>query len=225
MTLGERLINGVIRLGLRLSCRLDVSELSRVPAEGPAILISNHTTQVEGPLFYIFLRPRRTIALGKKELWKNPVTRMAVKAWGVIPVDRGGVDMGTIRACFGVLDRGDFLCLAPEGHRSPDGALRRALPGATFFAARRGVPIYPMAQWGLRDLGRNLRRFRRTPVHIRVGEPFTVESEGRLGPEDRQAMADEMMYRIARLLPEEFRGAYADLSRMTGRFLRPGNEG
>ncbi len=223
MTLRAGLINTLIRLIFRLTCRLDIRDLRKIPKQGPAILITNHTSNLEGPLLYVFLRPRQTIALGKRELWEKPLTRTIMDAWNVIPIERGGMDMKALRACFGVLENGDFLCIAPEGTRSKTGKLKRGQPGTTFFASRQGVPIYPMAQWGVRDLGRHIRRLRPTRVHIRVGEPFLVgmPDGGKPGPEDRQAMADEMMYRIAALLPEEWRGEYADADRATSRYLRP----
>jgi len=67
---------------------------------------------------------------------------------------------------------------------------------------------------------KNLKRFKRTDFHIRVGEPFKVETQGvKVTSEIRQQIVDEMMYEIAKLLPEEYRGAYADLSKATGKFL------
>ena len=223
MTFRELWVNTIVSLFFRLTCTVRIEGADKVPAGGPAILISNHTTFFEGPLYYVKLRPRRTIALAKKELWNRPFTRAAMTAWRSIPVDRGGMDMTAIRRCFGVLDDGNFLCIAPEGTRSSTGALKKAMPGTTFFASRQGVPIYPMVQWGLRDLSWNIRRFRRTKVHIRVGDPFLVEKAGggKLTADDRRRMADEMMYRLADLLPENLRGAYADENARTSDFTRP----
>jgi len=221
MRLRERLVNFAVAMFFRISCRWDIRGVEKVPAEGPAILISNHTSFFEGPFFYILLRPRRTIALAKTELWDRAVTRTFMTAWRAIPVDREGMDITAIRRCFGVLDDGDFLCIAPEGTRSPDGALQVAQPGTTFFASREGVPIVPMVQWGLQDLPSRLKRLRRTDVHIRIGDPFVVAKPGggRLSADDRRRMADEMMARLAVLLPEDLRGAYADASSWTSDFV------
>ena len=35
----------------------------------------------------------------------------------------------------------------------------------------------------------------------------------------RQEMADEIMYQLAALLPEQYRGEYTDLSQMTTQYL------
>jgi ABC-type uncharacterized transport system ATPase subunit len=54
-----------------------------------------------------------------------------------------------------------------------------------------------------------------------VGKPFYVEkkTEGRITSDDRQKMADEMMYQIAAYLPEELRGYYSDLSKATTDYI------
>ena len=77
----------------------------------------------------------------------------------------------------------------------------------------------PVAHWGerLRD---GLRHFRRAACTLRVGEAFRLDSRGeRLTKEIRQEMSDEMMYRLAALLPERLRGEYADLTKATTRWL------
>lgn len=222
MTFKERIVNAIVAGFFRVTIKLEVEGLDNVPAEGPGIVIANHTSFFEGPLFYIVFRPRRTIALAKKELWDSFFTRAAMTAWKSVPVDRGGMDMKAIRGCFNVLDEGNFLCIAPEGTRSKDGALKRAMPGTTFFASRKGVPCYPLVVWGIRDMGGNLKKLRRTKVHISIGKPFLVEKEGggKLSSDDRRQMADEMMFRLAELLPEEFRGAYSDPSEQTSAFVK-----
>lgn len=221
MTIKEHLVNFVVSTAFRLTCKVEVRGVEKVPLTGPAILITNHTTFYEGPLFYIELRPRKTRALAKKELWDHYFTRMAMEAWESVKVDRGGMDMKAIRGCFSVLDDGNFLCIAPEGTRSKNGALKKAMPGTTFFASRKGVPVYPFVQWGLLSLPENFKKFRRTPVTIVFGDPFLIEKPGggKLSSDDREKMADEMMYRLAELLPEELRGYYSDPTGKTSEYI------
>ena len=80
--------------------------------------------------------------------------------------------------------------------------------------------LLPVAHWGGEKLITNFKRFRRTDFHIRVGEPFRLKTEGlRITREIRQEIVDQMMYKLAELLPEEYRGAYADLENATGKYL------
>ena len=149
MKFKEWLVNGVVSAFFRLTCRLHCDDLDRLPKKGPAIIISNHTSVYEGPLYYVQLRPRRTVALAKKELWDHWATRMAMTAWDSIPVDRQGVDIKAIRRCMGVLDQGNFLCIAPEGHRSKDGSLLRGRPGTTFLQLKLVFQCIPWFIGGL----------------------------------------------------------------------------
>ncbi len=213
MGLRAAAINGGIGFLFRLLCDVDDRELKTIPASGPAVLIANHTSNLEAPLLYVRLRPRATIGLGKAELWKFGITRMMMKAWGAIPVKRGRLDRAALTRSSGVLERGDFLCLAPEGRRSRDGTLQRGLPGAIWFAAESGVPIYPIAQWGCRGLLGRLLRFQRPQVAIRVGRPFRVKASP--ARTELQAVTDEMMAQLAALMPESMRGYYSNIDPTT----------
>lgn len=188
---------------------------------GPGILLSNHVTNLEGPLFYVFLRPRKATALGKIELWHNPVTRFFMNTWKIIPLHRGSVDADAMRRTFGALEQGYFVGIAAEGTRSKTGELQRGLPGATLLATRADAPVIPIAHWGMHEMGKHLKRFRRPPAKVRVGRPFYLRKSGggTIGRSERAKMVDEMMYQLAVLLPPEYRGAYADLDHMTTDFI------
>ena len=61
----------------------------------------------------------------------------------------------------------------------------------------------------------HLRRLRRVPVVIQAGEPFTLPPiEGQDRDAALQAYTDEIMCRIAALLPPQYRGVYADHPRL-----------
>jgi 1-acyl-sn-glycerol-3-phosphate acyltransferase len=208
----ERIVNALVRTLLRLLCRLDIDDLKRLPRKGPAFLMANHTTNIEGPAYYVFIQPRPATAIGKRELWKHWYTRFFMRLWEIIPVARGKVDRKALRAAVRALDEGKFLGIAPEGTRSKSGALRHAQPGVALLATMRPVPIYPIAHWGLLNLERNIKRLRRTRVSFRVGRAFVVRL-----PDGEKAEAsglrqitDEMMRELARVLPPRYRGVYAD---------------
>ncbi|MFP4643239.1 MAG: lysophospholipid acyltransferase family protein [Spirochaetales bacterium] len=221
MKVRERIVNATIKTLFRLLFRLDAHQLQHVPKQGPGILLSNHVTNLEGPLFYVFLRPRKATALGKIELWQNPVTRFFMNTWDIIPLHRGSVDAEAMRRTFRALDQGYFVGIAAEGTRSKTGELQRGRPGATLVATRADVPVVPIAQWGLHNMGGYLKRFRRPPATVRVGRPFYLRKPGggTIGRSERAQMVDEMMYQLAVLLPPAYRGAYADLDRMTTEYI------
>jgi 1-acyl-sn-glycerol-3-phosphate acyltransferase len=214
------LINFIIRVYTRIVCRIDAPDFQKVPMQGPLIVISNHTGQIEVPLIFAHLQPRKMTGWAKVEAWDNKFLNWVFGVWGMIPVRRGEADMRALKSAIRALEQGRIFGIAPEGTRNHNGILIRAQPGAVTLALHTGVPVLPVAHWGGEKLMKNLKHFKRTDFHIRVGKPFKVDAHGiKVTSEIRQQIVDEMMYEIAKLLPEEYRGAYSDISQATGKFL------
>ncbi len=108
-----------------------------------------------------------------------------------------------------ILKRGEVLGLAPEGTRSTSGALQIGKPGVAFIAAHAGVPIVPLGITGTQNM-KELLRFRRMRVSITYVEPFYLSPEGRMSSDELAAATELIMVRIAKLLPPEYRGVYAE---------------
>jgi 1-acyl-sn-glycerol-3-phosphate acyltransferase len=215
------LINFIIRVWTRITCRIDADDLKKVPQQGPLIAIANHTGQIEVPLIFAHLQPRPVTGWAKVEAWDNKFLNWVFDVWGLIPVRRGEADMKALKDALKALEQGKILGIAPEGTRNKTGRLIRALPGTVMVALHSGAPIIPVAHWGGEDYLKNLKRLRRTDFHVRVGQPFIINTEGvKVTGEVRQQIVDEMMYRLARLLPEEYRGEYSDLTQAHDKFLR-----
>jgi 1-acyl-sn-glycerol-3-phosphate acyltransferase len=214
-------INTVIRLGTDILCRIDKHEFTKVPPRGPLILVTNHISSLEVPLLFVHLQPRRMIGLAKIETWDSKFMGWLFDLWDAIPVRRGEADLDAIRACLESLKAGDILAIAPEGTRSYDGRLLHAQPGIVLIALHSGAPILPMAHWGGEDFDSNLKRLKRTDFHMRVGRMFYLDGKGeRVNGKTRQAMADEIMSQIAVLMPEEYRGEYANCDPPPQNFIR-----
>lgn len=211
----------VMKAGLGLLCRIDAPDIKRLPPRGPLILYSNHTGAVEVPLLYGLIYPRPATAWAKIESWDTPFLNWLFSLWKIIPVRRGEVDMGALRRALAALQEGYIFGLAPEGTRSKTGKLIRARAGAVTLATLSGAPLWPVAHWGGENFSANLRRFKRTDLHVRVGEPFQIDTHGaRVTGEQRQQIVDEMMLRLAALMPPEYRGEYAERGTKE-EFLRP----
>jgi 1-acyl-sn-glycerol-3-phosphate acyltransferase len=149
----------------------------------------------------------------KMEAWDNAFLNWLFNLWGIIPVRRGEGDTSALRKAIKALEEGFIFGIAPEGTRNKTGKLKRALPGAVMLAIHSGAPIIPMAHWGGESFLRNLMRFKRTDFHIRVGEPFHLNLAGvKVTREARQQIADEMMMRLAELLPPDYRGFYENVT-------------
>lgn len=210
----------LIRIWIRLTCRVDTTVLQKVPTNGPLIAITNHTGQIEVPIMFAYLQPRKITAWAKAEAFDNLFLKIIFGIWNVIPVRRGEADIQSLKTAVKMIKEGYIFGIAPEGTRNKTGKLLRAQPGTVLLALHSGAPILPIAHWGGENYLKNLKRFKRTDFHIRVGEPFKLQVEGlKVTGEIRQQIADEMMYEIAKMLPEEYRGEYSDLSKATRQFI------
>ena len=199
----------LVKFGTEILCRIDAPDIQKMPQKGPLIVISNHTGQLEVAVFFGQLATRPITGWAKMESWDNAFLSWLFNLWGLIPVRRGEADMSALRKAIKALDDGYIFGIAPEGTRNKTGRLKRAHPGAVMLAVHSGATILPLVHWGGEKFIRNLARLKRTDFYIRVGDPFKLELEGvKMTREIRQQIADEMMLHIAKLMPQEYRGAY-----------------
>lgn len=213
-------VNTMVKLSTGIMCRIDAPDLDKVPKHGPLIVYSNHTGQIEVPLMYSHLQPRPLTGIAKVETWDGWFLRWVFDLWEAIPIRRGEADLEAMRKSLKVLEKGHILAIAPEGTRNKTGVLIKAQPGTVTLALRSGAPLLPIVHWGGENFSKNINRLKRTDFHIRVGTPFKLNvGRERVTREMRQQMVDEMMYRLAILLPESYRGAYADLDNATDIYL------
>ena len=178
------------------------------------IAFTNHIGSVEVPLIYAHLQPRKVTAMAKAEAWESRFFAWLFDLWRLVPVRRGEADLDAIRKTIRIINEGYIFGITPEGTRNRDGKLNKGHPGIVPIALKTGVPLIPLAHWGVEDFPENIKKLRRTDFHVRVGKPFVLDAGGkRVNSEMRQAMVDEMMIELARLLPEAYRGEYADVDR------------
>jgi 1-acyl-sn-glycerol-3-phosphate acyltransferase len=110
--------------------------------------------------------------------------------------------------------------MAPEGTRNKTGRLLRAHPGIVTLAIHSGAPLIPLAHWGGENFKSNLKKLKRTDFHTRVGNSFVIRTNGKkIDKNSRQVIVDEMMYQLATLLPEDYRGEYTDLTNASTNYL------
>ena len=138
--------------------------------------------------------------------------------YGAFPVRRFSADMGALRAARGLLRDGFVVAMFPEGTRSKDRMLHPALPGAAMVALLSDAPVVPVAIWGTEDIHIPSVFWgwafgRRPRLHVRFGEPFHLATGG-ADARRAEECTDQIMRRIASMLPEGYRGAYG-----------PGSEG
>ncbi|HEY9309161.1 MAG TPA: lysophospholipid acyltransferase family protein [Microbacterium sp.] len=189
-----------------------------VPAEGAAILASNHLSFIDS-VFLPLMIDRPMAFLAKSDYFtgkglKGWATRMFMKGTGQIPIDRTGgkASEASLNTGLQVLGRGDLLGIYPEGTRSPDGKLYRGRTGIARMALEAHVPVVPVLMVDtdtMMPIGTTIPRIVR--VGIVVGEPLDFSRfAGMEG--DRyilRSITDEIMVALQRLGEQEYEDVYA----------------
>ncbi|NLG74368.1 MAG: 1-acyl-sn-glycerol-3-phosphate acyltransferase [Chloroflexi bacterium] len=207
----------LIHLLFRLIARVRIVGMDRVPPSGAYIIAANHVGRLDAALVYHILNRRDVVMMVAEKYRKYAVFRWFVRQLDAVWIDRFQADYGALRTVLQRLKQGAVLVMAPEGTRSKSGKLIQARPGAGFLAAKAGVPILPVALIGTADseVVANLKKLKKIDIEVRVGEPFHVALEkGTDRDAALQAATDEIMCRIAALLPQSERGYYANHPRL-----------
>ncbi len=188
-----------------------------VPPDGQACLLAtNHMSRLDLPLIYV--TPGRTDITGlvTTKYQRYPFFRWIVESAECIWLDRDIADFGAVRLAVEVLKtRGAALGIAPEGTRSSSGKLIEAKFGVALVAEKARVPVVPVAIAGTESASQKLFVLGRPKVTLSYGQPFLLPP---IDPRDRQGSlrrnTDEIMCRIAALLPEKYHGFYAGHPRL-----------
>lgn len=102
-----------------------------------AIVVSNHPSLLDAVFLMSFMR--RTRAVVKAGIWKNPFMRGAALAADYIP---NSADPGKLMTdCAEALKGGANLLIFPEGSRTPEGQTRRYQKGFAHVALLAGAPV------------------------------------------------------------------------------------
>jgi cytidylate kinase len=193
--------------------KLRVEGLEHVPSQGAALIASNHASWFDIPLLS-FRIPRVTHYMAKIELFTYFFIGWLVRNLGAFPVRRNEGDRESLKNALRILKSGELVNIYPEGHRSKDGKLQRGLAGVALIALMADVPVIPTAIANSHAvLHREGYGLRRPTVTLHYGEPFKLAKSGaKHTKEDVERGIEEIMTRIALLLPPEQRGYYAEVA-------------
>lgn len=181
-----------------------------IPKEGGIIVATNHLSRIDAPLLLVNPGRPDVSALATTKYQRYPFFKWILDSAGTVWIDRERADFSAMRAGLEFLKKGGALGIAPEGTRSQVGALLEGKPGTVLLADKARVPIVPVGISGSEVMMHNLRHLRRSDITLHFGKPFY------LPPMDRNDRAgwlkcctDDIMCRIAVLLPPAYHGFYA----------------
>lgn len=182
-----------------IMCRARVSGAEWLEqVKGPALLISNHVTDVDAALILSVLparwRMRLAIAMSGEYLrdWRyppatlNPLARLKARVtyvlaavlFNVFSLPRQSGFRQSFAYAGEAMDHGYSVLVFPEGTETKDGRLQPFRAGIGLLASEVNVPVIPIKLRGLFELKRKRQFFVRPGrVSVTFGEPITFAQE------------------------------------------------
>lgn len=189
--------------------------LENVPEDGRLIVVTNHMSRIDIPVLFVNpVRPEITALVADKYV-NFPGLNWIIKTAGAVYLDRERADFGAFREAQTMIKNGIAMGIAPEGTRSRTGQLLEGKPGTILLALRTGAKIVPVGLSGTDTAFRRLFTFRKPKITVRFGPSFEIKD---LPRENREAamkeITDDILCRIAVLLPPRYWGFYRDHPRL-----------
>ena len=201
-----------IRTLFHILGRVKVSGRENIPFGKPYVIAMNHISIFDPPLVITFW-PEQPEVIGAADVFEKKGQGALLSMYGVIPVHRGDYDRILLEKVLAILKAGRPLAIAPEGGRSHEPAMRRAMPGIGYIVEHAQVPVVPVGLVGTTDdFWQRAKRGEKPNLEMRIGKPIHFPAMIQKGAQRRAARqhnADLVMRHIAGLLPEEYHGVYA----------------
>jgi 1-acyl-sn-glycerol-3-phosphate acyltransferase len=203
----------VFRGIFRALARVKIIGKENIPYGKPYVVAMNHVSIFDPPLVAAFW-PEQLEIIGAIDVFSKPGQGQLLKLYGVIPVHRGDYDRPLLTKIISMIKSGMPLLIAPEGARSHQPGMHRAKPGIAYIVEKTNAPVLPVGLVGTtEDFWQRARRGQKPSLEMRIGKPITLPPVTARGIEkhaERQKNADLVMSYLAGLLPEEYRGVYAE---------------
>jgi len=191
-----------------LLCRYRVEGRGHIPRQGPVLVVANHLVWYD-PALMAVLFPRRLWFMAKVETFRWPVIGWGARLTGQIPVRRGASDRAALEMALDYLRQGRAVLIFPEGTVARQGHLLAAHTGAAMLALRAGVPVLPVAHTGTRRIFVD-RSVWWPRVEVRIGEPYMPQVPAGVAHKVAlKIVTEDLMRRVAVMIPPEERGGYA----------------
>lgn len=173
----ERITRGWSRWWLTLTATRLTVQGTVADTDRPYVVISNHSSWLDIMANFIAV-PLPLRFLSKKELFRVPVMGRAMRALGMVEIDRAraasmhdAINEGVRR----VAGRGESVMVYPEGTRTRNGEMQPFKRGAFFMAVDNHLPILPVTISGSYDAWPAGKIPRGGHIVVEIGDPLPTE--------------------------------------------------
>jgi 1-acyl-sn-glycerol-3-phosphate acyltransferase len=159
-----RVMTGLLRGFILRYFKLEPVNVGVVPAQGPAIILANHSTLFDPIWVYAMLR-RPVYFAATEDLFRTKALGNIIRMFGAFPKRKAASDIAALRTIFGIAEKGGLVGVFPEGVRSWDGTNQPLFAGIAKLIRKLRVPVYVCRLEGAYLVyPRWARRWRRMPV-------------------------------------------------------------
>jgi 1-acyl-sn-glycerol-3-phosphate acyltransferase len=183
---------------------VEITGRERLSKKGPLILAGNHAAVLEAVMMAAY-SPGLVEFIGNGDIPFDPKYDLIVKAYGLIPVNRGNLDRKGLNTAVSVLQQGGIIGIFPEGGIWDAGQMQAQI-GAAWLSNRAQAPILPIGFGGIRNGLQAAFKLKRPKLVMQVGEllpPVSLEGAEGSKKAKLEASARQILDKINALVPEE----------------------
>ena len=181
-----------------------------IPRRGSFIVVCNHFNRLDPPFVIFAIKKPINFLMASDQPRVEAQIMWAPWLYGFIPTNRKNIAPTTIKNSLSALKKGEIVGIFPEG-TATEQTIRPAKNGAAYLAMRTGVQILPMSIIGMNNIWDKWLKGVRPKIRINIGKAFLPARLPKERFERNEAIkiaGEEIMCRIAALMPEEYHGIY-----------------
>jgi len=153
------LIRRIAAIYLAVFKHFRVVHADYVPKSGPLILVSNHSAVYDPVCLQVACKHRPIRFMEAREYYDVRVLRTIYRMLRVIPVNRTGNDVVSIRTALRELANNECIGIFPEGRISDDGQIHQARKGVALLALMSNAVVVPAYFQGTKPFSGMIRDF------------------------------------------------------------------
>ncbi|MEE9252777.1 MAG: AMP-binding protein [Thermodesulfobacteriota bacterium] len=171
-----RVIKALGYVLVRIFFRATIKGAEKIPRDRPVLICPSHNSYIDPVLLYCLLPGEVVNGLffvGFGDAFRRPPLSWIVKSARIIFTGAASTMVESLKLSYDALNRGNIVCIFPEGGRATGKDFMKPRPGAGILSVEAGVPVVPVYIKGADNILSPVRPgFRLTKISLYVGEPI-----------------------------------------------------
>lgn len=165
------------RIIMPLAFKVNIVGKENFPAQGPLIVVGNHTAVMEVALM-AFYTPWALEFVGSADVPHEPIFDFATRFYGYIPIRRGRIERASLNQAADVLKQKGTIGIFPEGGVWNPGTMR-AQTGVAWLSYHTQTPVLPIAFSNATGALAQAAKLKRPRLAMYVGKPMPAATYNR----------------------------------------------